>query len=84
MNRVNEGCEECAHRALAEALAVASWEFIWGPLAENPCRVGRPLRDQLEGRYAARRGEFRVIYQIFENRVVVGIIRIAHGRDVYR
>ncbi|CAN5337385.1 type II toxin-antitoxin system mRNA interferase RelE [soil metagenome] len=69
---------------LPEAVAVACWEFIRGPLAKNPHRVGKPLRDQLAGRYSARRGEFRVIYSIFENRVVVRVIHIAHRRDVYR
>lgn len=77
-----------AKRALTDVLpqrvAVACWEFIRGPLADNPHRVGKPLRDQLEGRYSARRGEFRVIYQIFEDRVVVRVIQIAHRRDVYR
>jgi mRNA-degrading endonuclease RelE of RelBE toxin-antitoxin system len=77
-----------AKRALAdglpEAVAVACWQFIRGPLAENPYRVGKPLRDQLEGRYSARRGEFRVVYQIFDDRVVIRVIHIAHRRDVYR
>ena len=69
---------------LPEAVAVACWEFIRGPLAENPHRVGKPLRDQLAGRYSARRGEFRVIYSIVEDRVVVRVIHIAHRRDDYR
>lgn len=69
---------------LPEMVAVACWEFIRGPLAENPYRVGKPLRDRLEGRYSARRGEFRVIYQIFDDRIVVRVIHIAHRRDVYR
>jgi mRNA interferase RelE/StbE len=69
---------------LPQAVAVACWEFIRGPLAANRYRVGKPLRDQLEGRYSARRGEFRVIYQIFEDRVVLRVIHIGHRRDVYR
>lgn len=69
---------------LPEAAAVACWEFIRGPLAENPRRVGKPLRDQLEGRYSARRGEFRVIYEVFDDRIVVRVINIDHRRDVYR
>lgn len=63
---------------------MACWEFIRGPLAENPRRVGKPLLGRLEGRFSARRGEFRVIYQIFDERVVVRVIHIAHRRDVYR
>jgi mRNA interferase RelE/StbE len=69
---------------LSETVAVACWEFIRGPLAEDPYRVGQPLRGQLEGRFSARRGEFRLIYQIFEDRVVIRVIHIAHRRDVYR
>ncbi|MGH3634262.1 type II toxin-antitoxin system RelE family toxin [Mycobacterium sp.] len=69
---------------LPEPVAVACWEFIRGPLADDPYRVGKPLRGQLKGRHSARRGEFRVIYQIFDERVVVRVIHIAHGRDVYR
>lgn len=77
-----------ARRALTVSLpvsaAMACWEFIRGPLAENPRRVEKPLLGRLEGRFSARRGEFRVIYQIFDERVVVRVIHIAHRRDVYR
>lgn len=77
-----------ARRALAkdlpEAAAVACWEFIRGPLAENPRRVGKPLGGQLEGRYSARRGEFRLIYHVLDERVVVRVINIRHRRDAYR
>jgi mRNA interferase RelE/StbE len=69
---------------LPEAVAVACWEFIRGPLAENPHGVGKPLRDQLGGRYSARRGEFRVVYEILDGLIIVRIIHIAHRRDVYR
>jgi mRNA interferase RelE/StbE len=69
---------------LPEALAVACREFIRGPLAENPQRVGKPLRGRLEGRYSARRGQFRVICQIFDERVVIRVIHIAYRRDAHR
>ncbi|HRV68941.1 MAG TPA: type II toxin-antitoxin system RelE/ParE family toxin [Marmoricola sp.] len=68
---------------LPEAVAAACIEFIFGPLAENPHRVGKSLRDELAGFYAARRGEFRVIYTIHEDRVAVRVISIRHRRDVY-
>lgn len=68
---------------LPESVAVACAEFIFGPLAENPHRVGKPLRDELEGSYSARRGEFRVIYTIREDQVAVAGISIRHRRDAY-
>ena len=77
----------CARRALEidlpEAVAAACAEFIFGPLAENPHRVGKPLRDELAGSYSARRGEYRVIYEIHEDRVAVRVITIRHRRDAY-
>lgn len=69
---------------LPEAAALACWEFIRGPLSENPYRVGRPLRGRLAGLHAARRGEFRVVYQVFDERIIVRVIAIAHRRDAYR
>jgi mRNA-degrading endonuclease RelE of RelBE toxin-antitoxin system len=77
----------CARRSLSEELpepvAAACWEFIIGPLSADPYRVGKALRDDLAGRYSARRGEFRVIYEIHEEVVVVRVIDVRHRRDAY-
>lgn len=69
---------------LPEPVAAACWEFISGPLTQNPHRVGKALIGSLEGRYSARRGEFRVIYEILDARVVVRVVTIRHRRDAYR
>ena len=69
---------------LPEAVAAAVWEFLSGPLSENPYRVGKPLSGQLTNLWSARRGEYRVIYQISENTVTVTVVRIGHRRGVYR
>lgn len=73
-----------ARRALAhlpEKAATAAVEFIYGPLAQNRRRVGKPLRFELEGLHSARRGDFRIIYRITE---VVTIVAIEHRADAYR
>jgi mRNA-degrading endonuclease RelE of RelBE toxin-antitoxin system len=76
-----------ARRSLAdelpEAVAAACWEFISGPLADDPYRVGKPLRGDLTGRYSARRGEFRVVYEVHDTIVVVRVIDVRHRRDAY-
>lgn len=76
-----------AVRAISEQLqhsvAVACVEFIYGPLAENPHRVGKQLRNELSGRYSARRGDFRVIYEVHDSTVTVRVIDARHRRDVY-
>jgi mRNA-degrading endonuclease RelE of RelBE toxin-antitoxin system len=69
---------------LPEKVATAAIEFIYGPLAENPRRVGRPLRFELEGTHSARRGDYRVIYQVDDRRRRVTVLTIDHRSDVYR
>jgi mRNA-degrading endonuclease RelE of RelBE toxin-antitoxin system len=69
---------------LPEAVAAACVEFVLGPLAGAPHRVGKPLREPQQGLYSARRGEFRVIYRIDGARIVVHVVTIRHRRDVYR
>jgi mRNA interferase RelE/StbE len=69
---------------LPEAVAAAAVEFIFGALAENPYTVGKPLLGQLEGLHSARRGQYRIVYEIEHAAVTVTIIRVAHRTDVYR
>ena len=69
---------------LPEKVAAACLEFIHGPLAENPHRVGKPLRPPMDDRWTARRGEYRVIYTIDDGRVLVEVVAVAHRRVVYR
>ena len=75
-----------ARRALAEqlpeAVAAACHELIQGPLAENPYRVGKQLGPPHYPAYAARRGDFRVVYDIRDDEVAVEVITIMHRRDV--
>jgi mRNA interferase RelE/StbE len=77
-----------ARRALTDLLppaaAFAAWEFINGPLRDEPHRVGAPLRAPFEGLWRARRGEYRVRYEIDETQRLVRVVDIDHRRDVYR
>ena len=68
---------------LPEQVAAAAFEFIAGPLAENPKRVGKPLRAPLAPLWSARRGEYRILYRIEDHRLIVQVVTIEHRRDVY-
>lgn len=59
-------------------------EFVYGDLADNPQRVGKPLSRELEGKHSARRGPYRVIYSIDDAVLAVSILRVDHRADVYR
>lgn len=69
---------------LPEKVRAAVLETILGSIAENPQRAGKPLRGELDGLHSARRGEFRVIYEIDEGARVVLVHRAQHRRRVYR
>lgn len=66
------------------ALAAAAYDFITGPLLEQPHRVGKRLLPPLSDRFSARRGTYRVIYRIDDEARVVTVVDIGHRRDVYR
>ena len=68
--------------AIPPRYATAILEFIYALLAENPQRVGKPLGRDLEGSYSARRGDYRVIYEIHGEDVLV--TRINHRASIYR
>lgn len=69
---------------LPEKIAAAVLEFILGPLLENPQRVGRALRGELEGLQAARVGAYRVVYEIDEQARTVTVLDVDHRGNVYR
>jgi mRNA interferase RelE/StbE len=73
-----------ALRRLPEKVATAAIELIYGPLASNPGRVGRPLRFELEDRHSAHRGDYRVVYRMDDRRRRVEVLAIDHRADVYR
>ena len=78
-----------AARALAgrlpEKIAAAVYEFITTTLLENPHRVGNLLvLPPFEGTWSARRGTYRVLYEIDEEDLVVTVTAIEHRADAYR
>lgn len=69
---------------LPESIAFAAFDFINGPLLDNPQRVGKQLTPPLDDRWSARRGTYRIIYRIDEQEHRVTVIAIAPRSDAYR
>ncbi|MFF2052575.1 type II toxin-antitoxin system RelE/ParE family toxin [Leifsonia sp. NPDC058194] len=59
-------------------------ELAYGDLARNPKRVGKALERELAGLYSARRGPYRILYEIHDEEVRVIVIRVDHRADAYR
>ena len=78
-----------AARALAgrlpDKIAAAVYEFITTTLLDNPHRVGkRLLLPPYEGTWSARRGTYRVLYEVDKDDRVVTVTAIEHRADAYR
>lgn len=58
--------------------------FIFGGLAANPRRRGKPLGGELAGHWSARRGEFRIVYRLDEQSRALYVLKIGHRVRVYR
>jgi mRNA interferase RelE/StbE len=69
---------------LPEAVAAAALEFVKGALAESPYRVGKPLDEPYAGLHSARRGTYRVLYQIDDKTNTVTVVDIKHRSAAYR
>lgn len=68
---------------LPEKVASAAYEFITGPLLENPRRVGKPLDPPMAPAWSARRGTYRILYYI-DDAEAVKVTAIRHRSDAYR
>ena len=55
-----------------------------GKLSKNPRPESSKKLSGSEYTYRIRVGDYRVIYEIHENEVVVQVIKVGHRRDVYR
>jgi mRNA interferase RelE/StbE len=69
---------------LPESVAFATYEFIIGPLLDNPHGVGKRLLPPLHDRHSARRGTYRVIYRIDDERQQVTVVGVFSHADAYR
>ena len=70
--------------ATSPRVVAAIVELVYGDLARDPRRVGKPLRFEFEGLYSARRAEYRVIYRVEDVAEVVRIERVGPRREIYR
>jgi mRNA interferase RelE/StbE len=51
-------------------------------LAQNP-RLGKRLKGPLAGLWSYRVGDYRVVYEIVERRLVVLVVMLGHRRAIY-
>ena len=52
-------------------------------LTQNPKFYGKPLKSNLAGLWSYRTADFRIIYKIEEDKLLVIVIEIEHRKSVY-
>jgi mRNA interferase RelE/StbE len=52
--------------------------------AENPRAWGKPLLGEKQGLWRYRVGDYRLICDIQDERVVVLVLEVGHRKDIYR
>jgi mRNA interferase RelE/StbE len=57
--------------------------FIFGGLAGDPRRRGKPLQRELFGYWSARRGEYRVVYRLDDETNTMYVLKIGHRSRIY-
>lgn len=52
--------------------------------SDDPRQFGKPLVSDLSGYWRYRVGDYRVVCQLIDNKLVVLVVDIGHRREVYR
>ncbi|MDO5628913.1 MAG: type II toxin-antitoxin system RelE/ParE family toxin [Mobilicoccus sp.] len=71
-------------RAVPSRIAEPLVTFAFEGLASSPRRRGKPLGADFAGLWGARRGDYRVIYEIDDEARVVAVVSISHRAHAYR
>ena len=57
--------------------------FAMETLKLNPYQ-GKRLRGKFAGDYSLRLGDYRIVYNVYKDRLLVSIIDLGHRREIYR
>ena len=52
-------------------------------LARDPKELGKPLKGDFLGYWRYRWGDYRVIYKVADEEILIIVLRIGHRREVY-
>jgi mRNA interferase RelE/StbE len=52
-------------------------------LAINPTEIGEPLTNH-ETEYKIRVGDFRILYDVYKNELIVQVVKVLNRGDVYK
>ena len=73
LRKLDSKSQQSILRSLRECIACA----------EDPKRIGKPLRMNLAGLWRYRVGDYRLVFRFEERILVVLVLQVGHRREVY-
>lgn len=69
---------------LPPRIAVAVTEYVTGVLPQDPRLLSKALHGDLAGLRSARRGDYRILFEVDEPNRLLVLVRVSHRAHVYR
>ncbi|MCW7754045.1 type II toxin-antitoxin system RelE/ParE family toxin [Desulfobotulus sp. H1] len=57
--------------------------FLRDKVAQDPKAFGAPLQSNLSGLWKFRMGDYRIIAELWEEKITVMVLRIGHRKNIY-
>lgn len=70
-------------KKIGKAEAIRLIRKIETHLVKDPQNLGKALVGNFSGLYRYRIGDYRVIYQIIKNELLIVVVRVGHRKDIY-
>jgi len=51
---------------------------------EDPRRIGNALSDNLKGAWRYRVGDYRIIAEIIDDKIVILVVGVGHRKEIYK
>lgn len=59
-------------------------EKVENYLAQDPIKLGKPLKHEWQGFYRYRAfGDYRVIYEVKQTEILIIVVEVGHRREIY-
>ena len=71
-------------KALGKAEAKRIVKKVESHLVKDPINLGKPLSGHMGSMYRYRIGNYRVLYHIVKQELVVEVVTVGHRKDVYQ
>ena len=71
-------------RDLDKELAKKVIDRITKYLAQDPLKLGKPLKENLTGLFRYRFGDYRIMYIVDIPEEIITVLKVRHRKDIYR